>query len=86
MSNPLNLRELSSEVAKYRVQKTDAMMAKYLEEVMQHITDRGDKVEDYALILVNNPMQLIENGLKVTTQYRVCRIDELENLPIYGEE
>lgn len=84
MSN--NLLELRDKVVKANVQATDAMVAKYLEEVMRHITARGDKVEDYTLVMVNNPMQLKDSGLRVSIQYRVCRVDELENLPVYGDE
>jgi hypothetical protein len=86
MSKVLNLSELSSKIASASIQKTDAMTAKYLEEVLRHITERGDKIEDYALVFVSNPMELIDNGLKVSMQYRVCRVDELQNLPIYGGE
>jgi hypothetical protein len=82
----LNLAELSSKIAVANVQKTDSMVAKYLEEVIRHITERGDKIEDYTLVLVNNPMELKENNLKVTMQYRVCRVDELQNLPTYEED
>jgi len=81
----LNLSELSSKIADARVQKTDAMTAKYLEEVIKHITDRGDKIEDYTLALVSNPMEFKDSGLKVTMQYRVCRVDELQNLPVYND-
>jgi hypothetical protein len=82
----LNLAELTKEVAKSSVQQTDAMTAKYLEEVVRHITERGDKIEDYTLALVSNPMELKDSGLKVTMQYRVCRVDELQNLPVYKEQ
>lgn len=86
MSKPFNLQEISTKIADYRVQQTDAMTAKYLEEVMKHITERGDKVEDYSLVLVNNPMEIIESGLRVSVQYRVMKISELQNLPEYGEQ
>ncbi len=78
-----NLSELSSKFANARVQKTDAVTAKYLEEVIKHITERGDRIEDYTFALVSNPMEVIETGLRVTMQYRVCRVDELQNLPVY---
>lgn len=81
----LNLSELSSKIADARVQKIDAMTAKYLEEVIKHITERGDKIEDYTLALVSNPMELKDGGLRVTMQYRVCRVDELQNLPVYND-
>ena len=83
MSNTLNLSELSAKIANNHVQATDAMTAKYLEEVIKHITERGEKIEDYTLALVSNPMELKDSGLKVTMQYRVCRVDELQNLPVY---
>lgn len=85
MSKPLNMSELASKVAQSRVQAVDAMAGKYLEEVIKHITERGDKIEDYTLALVHNPMEFIESGLKVSSQYRVCRIDELQNLPVYKD-
>ena len=85
MSKPFNLQELSTKIADYRVQQTDAMTAKYLEEVMKHITERGDKIEDYSLVLVSNPMEVIESGLRVSMQYRVMKISELQNIPEYGE-
>lgn len=78
-----NLSELTSKIAKHRIDTTDFMVAKYLEEVVRHITERGDKIEDYTLALVHNPMELKGNGIKVSMQYRVCRLDGLQNLPIY---
>lgn len=82
MNKTLNLSELSSQIAKENIQKTDSITAKYLEEVIKHISRRGEKIEDYTLVLVSNPMRLKENNsLTVTMQYRVCRVDELENMP-----
>lgn len=80
-----NLSELSSKITRANVQATDAMTAKYLEEVIKHVTERGDRIEDYTLALVSNPMEFKENGLRVTMQYRVCRVDELQNLPVYKD-
>lgn len=85
MSKILDLKELTSKIAQANVQKTDAMTAKYLEEVVKHITERGDRIEDYTLALVSNPMEFKDSGLKVTMQYRVCRVDDLQNLPVYGD-
>ena len=82
----LNLFELSQSIARHNVQATDAMTSKYIEEVVKHITERGDKVEDYTLVMVNNPMEVIESGLRATMQYRVMKISELQNLPTYGED
>jgi len=86
MSKVFNLSEMAREVARANVQQTDAMTAKYLEEVIKHITERGDKIEDYTLALVSNPMEFKDSELKVTMQYRVCRVDELRNLSVYGED
>ena len=86
MSKPFNLQELSAKIADYRVQQVDAMTAKYLEEVMKHITERGDKVEDYSLVLVDKPMEVIDSGFRVSMQYRVMKTSELRNLPEYGEQ
>jgi len=80
-----NLSEMTSKIANHQVQAVDSMVAKYLEEVVKHITQRGDKIEDYTLALVHNPMEFKNNGLKISMQYRVCRIDELQNLPIYKD-
>lgn len=80
-----NLSELSNKIAQAHVQKTDAMTAKYLEQVIKHITDRGDKIEDYTLAFVSNPMEFKKDKARVTMQYRVCRVDELQHLPVYGE-
>lgn len=85
MSQTLNLPELTSKIVKANVQSTDAMTAKYLEEVVRHITERGDKIEDYTLALVSNPMEFRDSRLKVTMQYRVCKIDELQNIPVYDK-
>ena len=86
MSKVLNLSEMAREVARANVQQTDAMTAKYLEGVIKHITERGDKIEDYTLALVSNPMEFKDSELKVTMQYRVCRVDELQNIPVYRED
>jgi len=86
MSKVFNMSELISKISKANIQAIDSMMAKYLEEVVKHITERGDKIEDYTLALVSNPMEFKDSKLKVTMQYRVCRVDELQHLPIYKEE
>lgn len=86
MGRQLNLAEITQKIARANIQATDAMTAKYLEEVVRHITDRGDKIEDYAMVAVNTPMQVKDRNLKVTIQYRVMPISELELLPNYGDE
>ena len=86
MSKVFNIYELSSKIAKANIKATDSMTSKYLEEVVKHITERGDKIEDYTLALVSNPMEFKDSKLKVTMQYRVCRVDELQNLPIYKDQ
>jgi len=86
MSKVFNMSELISKISKANIQAIDSMMAKYLEEVVKHITERGDKIEDYTLALVSNPMEFKDSKLKVTMQYRVCRVDELQYLPLYREE
>ena len=89
MSGPakhLDLSDLTAKIAKANVQQTDSMTAKYLEEVVRHITERGDKIEDYTLVLVSNPMEFKNSNLKVSMQYRVCRVEELQNLTTYEEE
>lgn len=73
-----NLSELTSKLANAHVQQVDAMTAKYLEEAIKHITERGEKIEDYTLALVSTPMEFKESGLRATMQYRICRIDELK--------
>lgn len=82
----LNLSEISNKIAQSNIAKTDALTSKYIEETIKHITERGDKIEDYALVLINNPMQMIENGIRVTMQYRIAKISDIENLPVYGDE
>jgi len=86
MSKVFNMSELISKISKANIQAIDSMMAKYLEEVVKHITERGDKIEDYTLALVSKPMEFKDSKLKVTMQYRVCRVDELQYLPLYREE
>ena len=85
MSKVFNMSELISKISKANIQAIDSMTAKYLEEVVKHITERGDKIEDYTLALVSNPMEFKDSKLKVTMQYRVRRVDELQHLPIYKE-
>lgn len=85
MRNIIDLSELTAKIAKANVQVADAMVAKYIEEAVRHITERGDKIEDYTLYFVNNPMETVKDGLKVSVQYRIGHIDELRNLPVYGE-
>lgn len=82
----LNLSEISNKIAQSNIAKVDALTSKYIEETIKHITERGDRIEDYALVLINNPMQMRENGIRVTMQYRIAKISDIENLPVYGDE
>jgi len=79
----LNLSELSTLSSKIKAQAqstADAMTFKYLEEVVRHITDRGDNIEDYTLALVHKPLVFKDSGWRTSMQYIVCRLDELQNI------
>lgn len=73
----MDLAEITKKLAQSQVQETDALTAKYIEEAVKHITERGDKIEDYALVLVTNPAELKDSGLRVSMQYRIVPLEEV---------
>lgn len=82
----MNLSQIVAEAAKASVQEADATVVKYIEESIRHITDRGDRIEDYSLVLVNNPAEINESGYRISMQYRIMPVSEISNLPIIGRE
>jgi hypothetical protein len=81
-----NLNELTSKIAKSNVQATDAMTAKYLEDLVKHMTEGGDKIDDYPLALVSQPRQIIETCIKRHMQHWEMSISALEQLPTFDTE
>lgn len=68
------------------VKVVDSALATYIKEAVKHIENRGEKLEDYSLIQVQNPMQFKDSGVVVTMQWRLVKTSEIENLPTYSEQ
>jgi hypothetical protein len=81
-----SLADISKNVAIQNVKITDTALATYIKSAVKHIEGRGEKLEDYALTQVGNPMEFVEGGYRVTQQWRLVEISKLQNLPTYEEE
>ncbi len=79
-----------SDLAKSHVLKSvkivDSALATYIKEAIAHIERRGERLEDYSLVQVSNPMEHTDSGIRVTMQWRLVKTSELQNLPTYEEE
>lgn len=75
------LGSIQRTIAQKQVQIIDSSLAQYIKSAIQLLETQGKDIDDYALIAVNNPMELIENGLRVTSQWRIVHIDKLQNIP-----
>lgn len=67
------------------VKITDEALATYIREAVVHIENRGEKLEDYSLIQVQNPMQIKDSEAVVTMQWRLIKTNQLRNIPTYEE-
>ncbi len=75
-----------NEIVKQKVQETDSNIAAYIKATVEHLTDKGENIEDYALVVVQNPMELKGTSVRITSQWRIVKTSDLENLPTYEEE
>lgn len=81
------LADASRLMAESHMKVVDNALGQYIKSAIEVIEHRGEKLEDYALIAVNNPMQLKDDySVTVTSQWRLLRISKLENTPRYGDD
>jgi hypothetical protein len=72
---------------KQRVQMVDSALAQYIQSACLYVEHKDEKLEDYALIQINNPMHLKDDhSVTITQQWRLIPISELENAPEYGDD
>ena len=80
------LGDASRLIAEKSMQVDENHITQYIKTAMEWVERKGESLEDYALIKVNNPMQLKEdNKVVVSSQWRLLHVDKLENVPEYED-
>lgn len=80
MNKDLNLAELTKKITCEHTKAIDGALATYLQSAVQHLTDRGEKIEDYTLCLIQNPMMAFKDGFGITQQWKIMKMSELDQL------
>lgn len=82
----LNLDEVMGKIIAKKTAMLDNSLVAYIKSCVGLLESQGKDITQYALIAVDNPMELKEDHMKVTYQWRIISIDKLQNLPEYPEE
>lgn len=81
-----SLADAAKLIAKKQIKIDDNHITQYIESAIEFVEHRGESLNDYALIKVQNPMRLKhENKVTITSQWRIVHKEMLENLPVYDE-
>lgn len=81
-----NLADIQRKVAEQNVKIVDSSLVTYIQKAVDNLTVRGEKIEDYTLVKVDNPMQMKKDKLVISGQWRIVKVSELEGLSTYGDE
>lgn len=74
-----NLSEITKNVAFKQVQLLDSSLKQYIISAVELLKSQGKDITDYSLIQVQNPMEVIDSGLRVTSQWRIIEVSKLQN-------
>jgi hypothetical protein len=86
MSEVKSLADAQKLIAEKNMQIDDNHITQYIMSAIDFVEKRGESLDDYALIKVQNPMQLKhENTVQITSQWRIVHKDMLENVPVYED-
>lgn len=87
MSKYNTLGDASRLIAEKNMQVDENHLTQYIKTAMELVEARGESLEDYALIMVQNPMVLKEDNssVMITSQWRLIHVDKLENAPVYED-
>jgi hypothetical protein len=81
----LNLSEITKQITPKIAQLEDNNIAEYIKSTIVMLEAQGKDITDYTLVKVNNPMQMIDNNLQVTSQWRIIEISKVENIQVYDD-
>ncbi len=81
----MNLQEITNELTRKNAKVEDNALGAFIKGSVEYLALRGGKLEDYALIKVNNPMQMKDNKVTVASQWRVIPVTQLEKVPEYED-
>lgn len=80
-----NLTDLVAEMAKHKAQAIDSALSRYVAEAVNNLTKRGENIEDWTLVAIDNPVKLTGDSARITQQWRIVRVSDVQNLPLYEE-
>lgn len=88
MNNYKTLADASKLIAEKQMQIDENHITQYIKTAMEIVERKGESLEDYALIKVQNPMQLKDdkNSVVITSQWRLIHVSKLENVPEYDND
>jgi hypothetical protein len=82
----LNLDEVMGKIIASKTAMLDNSLTAYIKSCVGLLESQGKDITQYALVAVDNPMEMREDHLKVTQQWRIISIDKLQNLPTYADD
>jgi hypothetical protein len=84
MGDTFNLAELTQKITNAHAQDLDNALAQYVKSAISLLEAQGKNITEYTFVKVDNPMQFTaDNSLRITGQWKVVKMSELENLPRY---
>lgn len=88
MNNYKTLADASKLIAEKQMQIDENHITQYIKTAMEIVERKGESLEDYALIKIQNPMQLKDdkNSVVITSQWRLIHVSKLENVPEYDND
>ncbi len=81
----LNLEQIMGKIVASKMAMIDSSLSQYIKSCISLLESQGEDITQYSLIAVDNPMELKEEKMKVTYQWRIVKIDKLQNLPTFDE-
>lgn len=85
MTEYKTLSDISKLITEKQLNVDENHITQYIKTAVELVEAKGESLEDYALIKVQNPMKLKENSIKITSQWRLVHISKLENVPLYDD-
>ena len=85
MTKKNTLDDISRKYAVDIAKASDNALFGFVKGTIELLQYQGKDITKYAIISVNNPMEYTKGNMRITSQFRVVPISELENAPIYGD-
>lgn len=71
------MNEVTRQLAKNKAAEIDYGLTAYIKGAVALLESQGKDITQYSLIQITNPTELIKDKVRVTSQWRVVKNDEL---------